>query len=244
MKIDNYSLKARIYPSFIVLLPSLLLAIYYITDFKAYFHYFTAFATVGLFSYLLSQVGRNKGKIKEPELYKLWGGKPTTQILRHSNSIVDQYTKARYHAILTAKISNISIPTKEEEANNPIEADVIYESCSKYLISQTRDSIKYSLLLKENISYGFRRNLWGMKTWGIVILIICTIIHTTLATNYFASISFKPTSDVYLYCGFGIIFIFWSFIVNPNWIKIPAFSYAERLFEQLNNLNSNETSNI
>lgn len=119
MKIDYYSLKARIYPSFIVLLPLLLLAIYYITDFEVYFHYLTAFASVGLFSYLLSQLGRDRGKLKEQELFKLWGGKPSTQILRHSSSVLDKHTKARFHKLLTERINNIVIPTEEEELQNP-----------------------------------------------------------------------------------------------------------------------------
>jgi hypothetical protein len=233
MKLDYYSLKARVYPSFIVLLPILFLAIFYITDFKIYYHYFTAFASIGLFSYLLSQVGRDRGKIKERELFKLWGGKPSTQILRHSNSILDSHTKSRFHNILAAKIGNIVLPTEYDESLNPQKADEIYDSCTRYLISKTRDNEKYNLLFKENTSYGFRRNLWGMKTWGLFILFICTIIHLTVATKYLTTFSFKPTQDVYLYFGFAIILIFWTAVVNPNWIKLVADEYAKRLYETL-----------
>ena len=233
MKIDIYNLKARIYPSFIVLFPFLFLAIFYITNIKEYFHYVTAFATIGLFSYLLSQLGRDKGKLKEPELYKLWSGKPTTQILRHSSDLLNNHTKARFHKLLTAKIDSITLPTKEEEEQNPIKADDIYDSCTKYLISKTRDTTKYNLLFKENISYGFRRNLWGMKIWALVILFFSTIVHLTLATNFFSNISFKPNKDSYLYIGFLMVFIFWIFIVTPNWIRIVADEYAKRLYETL-----------
>lgn len=233
MKIDNYSLKARIYPSFLVLLPILLLAIFYITDFEIYFHYFTAFATIGLFSYLLSQLGRDKGKVKEQELFKLWGGKPSTHILRHSSELLDKHTKARFHKLLNAKIDNIALPTREEEEQNPLQADEIYDSCTKYLISKTRDTTKHNLLLKENTSYGFRRNLWGMKTWAIVILFVSNIVHLILATDFFSNYSFKPNKDAYLYVGFLMIFIFWVFIVTPNWIRIVADEYAKRLYETL-----------
>jgi hypothetical protein len=233
MKIDHYSLKARIYPSFLVLLPLLLLAIFYITNFEIYFHFFTAFATIGMFSYLLSQLGRDKGKVKEQELFKLWGGKPSTQILRHSSELLDNHTKARFHKILTAKIDNITLPTKEEEEHNPIKADEIYDSCTKYLKTKTRDTTKHNLLFKENTSYGFRRNLWGMKTWAIVILIVSTIVHLIFATAFFSNYSFKPNKDAYLYVGFLMIFIFWIFIVTPKWIRIVADEYAKRLYETL-----------
>ena len=233
MKIDQYSLKARIYPSFLVLLPLLLLAIFYITDFEIYFHYFTAFATIGLFSYLLAQIGRDRGKAKEQELFELWGGKPSTQILRHSSEILDIHTKTRFHKLLVAKIDGIVLPTKEEEAENPLKADQVYDSCTKYLISKTRDTVKHNLLFKENTSYGFRRNSWGMKTWAIIVLFVSTIIHVIIATDYFTNYSFKPNKDAYLYGGFFTIFIFWVFIVTPNWIRIIADEYAKRLYETL-----------
>lgn len=234
MKIDIYNLKARLYPSFIVLLPPLFFAIFYITDIKEYFHYLTAITSIGVFSYLLSQLGRDKGKLKEPELYELWNGKPTTQILRHSNNTIDQLTKERYHKILSEKINNISIPTKEEEISDTTKADSIYESCTNFLIGKTRDTEKYNLLFKENISYGFRRNLWGMKSWGISLLVLTLILHILIATKLLTNISFKPTKDIYLYIAFLVDIIFWIFIVNTNWIKIVAFEYAKRLYETLN----------
>jgi hypothetical protein len=233
MKIDFYSLKARIYPSFIVLLPLLLLAIYYITDFEVYFQYLTAFASIGLFSYLLSQLGRDRGKLKEQELFKIWGGKPSTQILRHSSNLIDKHTKARFHKLLGERINNITLPSEEEERQNPLESDEIYESCAQYLISKTRDKTKYNLLFKENTSYGFRRNLWGMKIWAIVILLISAIIHAIIATDYFSHYSFTPNKDSYLYAGLFFLFTFWVFIVTPNWIRIVAEEYARRLYETL-----------
>ena len=89
------------------------------------------------------------------------------------------------------------------------------------------------MLFKENTNYGFRRNLWGMKTWAILILIVATSIHLVVATDFFYNYSFKPNKDAYLYLGFSIIFIFWIFIVNPNWVRIVADEYAKRLYETL-----------
>ncbi len=49
MKLDTYSLKARVYPSVLVLFPIFLIGIYYVTNIEAYYHYFTSFAFLGLF---------------------------------------------------------------------------------------------------------------------------------------------------------------------------------------------------
>lgn len=232
LEIDNYSIRARLYPSIIVMLPILVISVYYITDFEKYYHYLTAFCAFGLFTYVLSQLGRDKGKIKEPQLFKYFGGKPTTLILRHQNNYLDKTTKSRYHDILGAK-NNIIMPTEIQEIQNPIEADNIYESCTKYIISKTRDTTKFSLLFKENIAYGFRRNLWGMKLWALVILVLCLFVHIIIATKSLNNFRIK-SSDYGLGFIYLIFCLFWIFIVTKNWVKITAFAYAERLYESLN----------
>ena len=237
MKIDQYSLKARVYPAIVVVLPILFLAIFYITDFEVYYHYITAFISIGLLSYLLSHLGRDAGKSKESKLYELWDGKPTTQILRHSNSILDIRTKERYYRTLQEKIEGLNIPTLDEEKQDTTSTDEIYNSCATYLISKTRDTSKYNLLFSENINYGFRRNLWGMKTLGLFILLFCFFIHLTIATDFFSSISFLPNIDLYLYIAFAIDLCFWLFVVKPNWVKTVAFEYAKRLYETLELIN-------
>jgi hypothetical protein len=155
---------------------------------------------------------------------------------KFNNNILNFYeidNEDKINLKVTAKIDNIALPTKEEEEQNLLKADEIYDSCTKYLISKTRDTTKYNLLFKENTSYGFRRNLWGMKTWAIVILFVSTIVHLILATDFFSNYSFKPNKDAYLYVGFLMVFIFWIFIVTPNWIRIVADEYAKRLYETL-----------
>jgi hypothetical protein len=233
IKLDTYSIKARVYPAFVVLLPILVLALFYITDFKVYYHYITAFISVGFLSFILAQLGRDQGKNKETILFESIGGKPTNQILRHTNNHLDKTTKARYHNGLSEKIQEISIPTLEQEQANPQKSDEIFESCTKYLISKTRDTEKFNLLFKENINYGFRRNLWGMKMWGMIILIASAIAHMVIATDFFTNIGFKPTSDTYPYLAFFVLGAFWIFVVTKNWVKITAFAYAERLYETI-----------
>ncbi|HXP51353.1 MAG TPA: hypothetical protein VN922_15455 [Bacteroidia bacterium] len=235
-ELDKYTIKARLYPSFLVLLPAFVMSIYYITDLEKYIHYFTAVIVVGLFTFLLSQLGRDKGKLKEPELHKFFGGKPTTQILRHNNSHIDSITKRRYHDILLQKIPGIQIPTLQEENQNKNNADAIYESCVKFLISKTRDTKKFNLLFKENINYGFRRNLWGMKTWALFLLFCCLVLHSYIMTSHFTVFNQFANKDIGLFTYFLFNTLFWLIIVNKDWIRIPAFAYAERLIESLNEI--------
>lgn len=236
IELDKYSLKARLYPAFIVLLPAFVVSLYYITDFEKYYHYATALVSVGLFTYLLAQLGRDKGKINESRLFAIWGGKPTTIIFRHSDNTIDHVTKRRYHKLLNEKIEDINIPTQEQEQNNPQSADQVYESCTKYLISKTRDTKKFPLIFKENTSYGFRRNLWGMKSWALVIILILIVIHFYFTTGGFKTIIALQNKDIFLFAFFGFMLLFWFFIVTKNWIKLTAYAYAERLIESINEI--------
>lgn len=233
IEFNTYSLKARVYSSVIVLLPCFILAIVYVTNVELYYHYLTSFACFGIFSFVLSQIGRDNGKKKENRLFKYWGGKPTSMILRHSNDHLDIHTKKRFHAKLEQTIPYIKIPTHEEEMENLQAADAIYDSCTKWLISKTRDESRYSLLFKENINYGFRRNLWGMKTWAIGIIAICILVHSFMITQKFTSIEIVKTKDWMLLGVFILFALFWLIMVNREWVKITAFSYAERLYETL-----------
>lgn len=233
IEFNTYSLKARVYPSVIVLLPCFILTIVYVTNIELYYHYFTSFACLGVFSFMLAQIGRDNGKKKENGLFKHWDGKPTSMILRHSNDHLDIHTKKRFHTKLEQMIPDIKIPTHEEEMENLQAADEIYDSCTKFLISKTRDTSKYSLLFKENINYGFRRNLWGMKTWAIEIIAICILVHSFMMTQNFTSIETVNTKDWMLLGIFILFALFWLLMVNREWVKTTALAYAERLYETL-----------
>jgi len=231
--IDDYSLRARFYPSLIVLLPAFVVAIFYITDIEKYYHYFTALCGLGLFSYVLAQLGRDRGKKKEPDLFVAFGGKPTTQIMRYRDTHLNSISKNQYRSLLEQMVPNLILPTQIEENNDPIAADEIYDSCARFLISKTRDNQKYYLLYKENTSYGFRRNLWAMKGIAITIILVVMAIHIYNATAQLQYLNDFTNKDIFLAAFLIFTMCIWIFVVTKNWVKMIAFSYAERLFETL-----------
>ncbi|MBK7913910.1 MAG: hypothetical protein IPJ80_10475 [Saprospiraceae bacterium] len=173
--IDNYALKARIYPVLIFLAPLILYGCLYSIEFKTITYVVYSALFTGALTYLFSQLGRDQGKAREPSLWTDWGGAPSVQILRWSNSLLDSHTKQRYHQKLQSLCPVQNIPDPNYERTNPSESDEIYKAWGKYLISHTRDCKKYSLLLKENINYGFRRNLWGLRSFAIALNILVFI---------------------------------------------------------------------
>jgi hypothetical protein len=109
-------------------------------------------------------------KLPSIRLYEEWGGKPTTQLLRHRDKTIEAVTKRRYHSYLGAKI-NVPLPDKNQEAEDPEGADEVYQSAVRWLLNHTRpdDGKKFDMILRENVSYGFRRNALGMKPIGLII---------------------------------------------------------------------------
>lgn len=231
--INKYELNARIYPVIITLLPVIIVGLYFSVDYQ---NIYSAIGGVGLSTLLLfvfGQLGRDKGKKAEKKLWEEWGGAPTTQILRVSNDILDIYTTKITHKKLFEKTKIGADNMLVIEKSDIKKADQIYEAWCKFLIKKSRDKSKYNLLFQENINYGFRRNLWAIKSIGIiasVISLIIIIIHSYLNQQFLA----VPNFTFWISCLLLItLLLFWLLVVNKNWIEIPAFAYAERLIETI-----------
>lgn len=230
---NTYSLKARIYPVILSLLPILIVGILFSIEFQNYYQGLGSLGLSGVLFFLFSQLGRDRGKKKEKQLWKEWGGSPTTQLFRFSNDTIDRITKKAYHDKMNSLVSSSIIPSKEEEEKSQEMCDEIYKSWTKFLIRKTRDTSKFNLLFSENINYGFRRNMYGLKPFSIIVLLLlCAAIWVS---NYLTYNGFNFLDKSTLVQQFILIIslIFWVFVVNKRWIKIPAFSYAERLLETI-----------
>ncbi|HWB27616.1 MAG TPA: hypothetical protein VG738_19200 [Chitinophagaceae bacterium] len=230
---DQYTLKARFYPVIILFFPLVVAGVFYSFEFKTAAHFLSSLGLVGALTYLFSQLGRDRGKQKEPALWQSWGGVPSVQLLRLTDSRINKHTKEKYHQKLQGACPVPIAPTLTMEANNLPEADEVYQAWTKHLIGQTRDTKKFSLLFKENISYGFRRNLWGVKP--IALFMIGLSLVTNYIFWYIRLRSFNPLifPDSFWYSSAALfaLLLFWIFIVKKAWVKIPALAYAERLCE-------------
>jgi hypothetical protein len=124
----------------------------------------------------------------------------------------------------------LKIPSLQEEKDYPEKADEIFDSCTRFLINKTRDKKKFPLIFEENCNYGFRRNLWGLKTLGIVTSSLGTITTSIIVilgimTQNF---TFQPVSLICLLINISLLLV-WIFWLTSDWVRIPAEAYAERL---------------
>lgn len=187
--------------------------------------------------YLLTNICRERGKLLEPKLYEAWGGKPTTQLLRHRNSTIEGVTKRRYHSFLANKI-NVPFPNAEQESADPTSADEIYQSAVRWLLNQTRDTKQFNLLFKENITYGFRRNALGLKPLGIgisLISILWVLLSYGVITCYgkyfinVAALKTLPEIAVVSLSSSILMLLVWTLFFTRASARTAAFTYAETL---------------
>lgn len=191
--------------------------------------------------FALANVARGRGKKLEEHLIAKWGGMPTTIALRHRDSFLDGVSKQRYHAAIEAKLG-IAMPTPEEEFENPGKADEVYIGATRRLRELTRSDKQ--LLLKENIAYGFHRNMLAMKAAGILscllglvyALLIANVLH--VSPPYFALANLV---DPGLAAGLTLLVSIsllatWLLYFDQDAVKRVGFAYAERLLEHLPSL--------
>lgn len=228
---DPYVRKARIYPALLALFPVFVtILVLFPVVYKSIGSAVVSLAIgCGILMFLASNV-RYLGRKKEQQLNKLWGGKPTTVWLRHSDRNLDALTKQRYHTFLSQHILDLKLPTPSEETADPISADAYYESAVKWLLEYTRDKKIYPLVFEENINYGFHRNILALKPIAIAINLLCIggiILNTYLQHHILA---FSDMRDVAALSIPLAMLLFWIFLVSPDWVKSIANAYTRALF--------------
>jgi hypothetical protein len=160
--LDSYDRQARLYPGLLVLAPLavLLVALYGSANILA-----TSVLTILGFcggAYALGRVARDAGKRIQDDMFRKWGGAPSTQLLRLRDSHFDVHTKERYHRTL-AKCLGKTFPDRETENADPAAADELYRAGVLWVINATRDAKAFPLVFKENVAFGFHRNTFGLR---------------------------------------------------------------------------------
>jgi len=176
----------------------------------------------------MAQMARDPGKKKEPALFQSWDGKPTTRLLRHRDA-PNKVLLRRRHEKLQSLVPGIQIPTAEQEHANPRGADEIYDACTAFLLERTRKTDEFPLVFEENCNYGFRRNLWGMKPLGIATSVVGAVaVVAVLIFHRRAGVSLSPTTFICAILNL-LLLLGWVVWFTPDWVRIPAEAYAERL---------------
>jgi hypothetical protein len=240
---DRYDREARLFPAVLTMVPALLFVA--VMNPKSILGDFPKNVIVVVvllaLAYVLSGFARSAGKSKQDMLYDVWDGPPTTTMLRHCDANIDDVTKGRYHAALTRMCTGISWPSITDEATDPTAADATYASAVGVLRARRRGE-DHSLVLKENASYGFRRNMYGLKSTAIALALLAMAIATGLLiaelhgssspATWAAMIAADPRFGLLALADLAIA-LFWFSFVRPSWVWQAARDYAKALLSTL-----------
>lgn len=233
---DPYDRQARLYPALLALFPlAIAITIVFAQQAPMLGNVAVAAAGCGLL-YWMTGVVRDRGKRLEAGLFRSWGGKPSIQVLRHRNEAIDPVTKTRLHAFLASELG-VDFPTAADEADAPANADRLYESATRWLLEQTRDTGKHGLLFTENISYGFRRNMLGVRWIGLVCALLSVIwlvldgaAHLpAMPTELMGQLFALPSAHRVGLLASAMAVVLWTLGVSEERVRGAALSCAERL---------------
>lgn len=240
---DPYDKKARVFPGLLVALPVLVPILWIFGPRNPYLTaLLTLVASCGVL-YWLASIARGRGKAVEERLVSKWGGMPSTLILRHRDKFLDSISTVRYHLQIRDKLG-INLPSPAEELVDFAAADDLYIGATRLLREKTRGKSN-ALLLKENIAYGFQRNMLGMKPFGILTCLCGIAAGLVLAK----AVQLKPWQlnfeNLAEPGGAGGMTLVVSVVLLGAWLTVTestvrrvGYVYAERLFESLAGLSS------
>lgn len=235
---DPYDKKARVFPGLLVALPVLVPILWIFGPRNPYLtSLLTLVASCGVL-YWLASIARSRGKAVEEKLVAQWGGMPSTLILRHRDKFLDSTSTVRYHTQIREKLG-INLPSPSEELADVAAADDLYVGATRLLREKTRAKSN-ALLLKENIAYGFQRNMLGMKPFGILTCLCGIAAGLVLAK----AVQLRPwqvnLENLAEPGGAGGMTLVISAVLLVAWLTVTkttvrqvGYVYAERLFESL-----------
>ena len=229
---DPYNRRARLQPALLALLPVVLVALILYPELET-----KGTTLIGIVAYFggagwLTQLGRERGKRLEPRLFQHCGGMPSVAFLRHRDGTISKQTKARYHAFLAKSVPHLKLLSPEGEAGNPDSADDAYAAANDWLLANTRDKETYRLVFEENMNYGFRRNLWALKSIVIVldILLFAGIVLLYMPMTYdISAILSELNGPILVALGIILVHLVLMLLATKRWVRTAAEAYGRQL---------------
>jgi hypothetical protein len=226
--LDEYELKARIAPGLILALPILVDAFYAAPLLST----LPIFAASGICSfaliYGLGYLARTRGKAIEPELWKRWGGPPSTKFLRHRDLSFTADLKVSVRSALTQCFSLVLL-TVEEEGREPGRADRAIFDAFRQVRQYLRRHDPGGLWFKHDIEYGFSRNLLGCRVLWLIVAAAATVFAAVYGARSGVSGGILNPASV-LSCLSLLCALYFGWAILPDGTKRIADVYAESVW--------------
>lgn len=224
---DAYTRKARIAPAVLVGVPGGVLLIAGAVSPENVVRAVGVF--LGAIGIVVAILVRDAGRKAQPSLWQAWGGPPTTSRLRWRNGQPEAAVRRLHECVVAA--TGVALPDGASEAADPDEADRLYEEAVAVLRERTRKADDFPLVAAENADYGFRRNAYGVRPYGIAAAAVGVVVSIAFAVLGSGATTTRLDRWVPAAIVCALCLGFWLLIVKPEWVRRAAENYADRLLE-------------
>jgi hypothetical protein len=182
-------------------------------------------------SLVLADVVRRLGTAEQRRLWTEWGGAPATIALRLRQSTTNTGLRDSWRAAVE-KVSGIQLASLRSESANPERADQSINAAVARVRELTRSS-RFYLLQAENRSYGYRRNLFGVRVVGRLVAILGML--CILGFSLWP-LTVGHNADLQAACVLGFIIdtlfaLGWWLLPSSSQVREAGEKYAHQLFE-------------
>lgn len=224
---DPYGLKARVFPAIIAGLPAWALVIVLVPWSYVGLPHAIAAAALTVLLFAFADFARRVGRKVEEKL----GTRSTPELFHCDNTVIDAVSKQRYRAFLAERIGQPA-PTEGQEKADIQTANQFYMSAANWLREHTRDTKKFYLLFADNITYGFRRNLLGLKmvalAGNLLVLVICAgllaadIVYLKAIPGIIEKLGTVAAAAI-------LHSVYMALAVNPSAVRDASLAYGRQL---------------
>ena len=219
--LDTYHIRVRLSASIIVLAPVA------ITIFLCFQEIATIASSSILIAVLLSLT--NYLPIVQRQIYqkKLPFKNYAAQFLMPNDEAVNSTSKKRYYKKLA------EIDQTFSEFQHPNTSKSFYQCCERAVRYLREKSRANSLVMEENINYGFYRTLYSNKAIGILLCIVFGCLTVAYSLFYFKSLSLVPVGNYIAFSANIALLVFWILGVNQSGLESTAKQYAKALLSTI-----------
>jgi hypothetical protein len=225
--LDQYQRAAQLSPAVLAVLPLTAVITLWAPKASVLVGGLASVVATGAVASLLMHWGRAEGRRVQARILARLGGFPSAIALRHRDDHIPEPLRLRYHAAL--REHDFAIPTAAEEAADPLAAEAYYRAASDWLTNQTRDAKTYYLLHVENRSYGFRRNLLGLKPTGLTLAILSLMADLALLYLWHSGDPTRAVAAAIVAAAIVAGILAWLFVASEPFVEDAAWAYAVRL---------------
>ena len=233
---NSYEIRARIFPSIIILLPIVVLFFSIIplsdTIWKIMIELGIFIVIVYGVSYPVRMLGINFQK----NIWTKDGAAPSTKIMRWDDPTLGQNLKLSLYGAVSKKYM-ITIPDENEQSSNPNSFDQIIEDIFIRVRADLRKGDKDNLWSSQNAEYGFVRNLIGSRSVWLALSFICAAIGLILYSFEVSNIKLLAVGVNSIFC---LISLIGGWYVLPKMFDYIGYEYAKNVWMAFLSFSKNE----